>query len=163
MLASSGYRIRIILPALLLSVSGCSQKLSPNSQPPASNETEKKAVIQAMRDWADGYILHDPVRLDRARAADWTYSGDPSGAVVTKPEADKMFQTDTTKYLGFDYEDLNARIYGTAAVVTGREKLRWENAGQTDSASYRITAVFVKQENQWRCVASHSSPITAQK
>lgn len=126
----------------------------------ANIDAEKNAVIQVMHDWADGYLMHDPARLDRVRAEDWTYAGDPSGAVLSKREADKMFQTDTTKYLAFDYADLNVRVYGATAVLTGREKLRWEYGGKTDSASYRITAVFVKQEKQWRCVASHSSPIT---
>ena len=59
------------------------------------------------------------------------------------------------------YNDLNIRIYDSTAVVIGREKLRTENAGKEESASYRFTAAFVKQGNQWRCVASHSSPIRA--
>jgi ketosteroid isomerase-like protein len=115
-----------------------------------------------MRDWADGFVLRDPVKLDRVRADDWVYSGDPSGTVVTKQQADNMFRADTvTRYTAFDYDDLNVRLYGTTAVVNGRENIRWQSEGKADSASYRVTAVFVKQNGQWRCVASHSSPITA--
>jgi ketosteroid isomerase-like protein len=154
-------RIRITLLAFVVALSGCRTKDAPNSLSPADIDVDKKAVIQVMRDWADGYLMHDPARLDRVRDDDWTYSGDPSGVVVAKREADKIFQTDTTRYLSFDYDDVNARIYGATAVLTGREKLRWENGGKTDSASYRITAVFVKRGTQWRCVASHSSPITS--
>jgi ketosteroid isomerase-like protein len=148
---------RTIPLALVIALSGCGSRTS------ASDDAEKNNVLQAMRDWADGYVMRDPVRLDRARASDWTYSGDPSGAVVTKADADRMFRNDSTKYLSFDYEDLNVRIYGDTAVVIGREKLRWQDGGRTDSGSYRITAVFVKQQNLWRCVASHSSPIVAEK
>ena len=91
--------------------------------------------------------MRDPVRLDRVRADDWIYSGDPSGAIVTKPQADKMFQADmSTKYTSFDYEDLNVRLYGANAVVTGRENIRGESDGKPGAESYRITAVFVKQQ-----------------
>ena len=141
---------------ILLIVQGCTTPKQ--SSTVANDDADKAAVLQTMRDWADGYLKHDPVRLDRVRDDDWTYSGD-SGVVVTKEEADKMFQTDTTKYLSFDYEELKPRIYGNAAVVNGREKMRWESGGKEDSASYRITAMFVKRGNQWRCVASHSSLI----
>ena len=164
MLPSSGCRVfQLALFLLFLNILGCKQPGASKVEPEINEDIEKKKVLQVMRDWADGYIQHDPVRLDRARAADWTYSGDPSGVVVTRAEADKFFLTDTTKYLSFEYEDLNVRVYGTTAIVMGRENLRWENSGKTDSASYRITAAFVKNDGQWRCVASHSSPITALK
>jgi hypothetical protein len=103
--------------------------------------------------------MHDLARLDRVRAEDWTYAGDLSGTVLRRQDADRFFQTDTTHYLGLDYSELNIQLYGSTAVVTGREKLRSENAGKQDLASYRFTDVFVKQEDQWRCFASHSSPI----
>jgi hypothetical protein len=32
-----------------------------------------------MHDRAEAYLMRDPVRLDRVRDEDWTYSGDPSG------------------------------------------------------------------------------------
>jgi len=151
----------LLLLAASLYTATCGYRNQPSDAPLADAETEKKAVVQAMRDWADGFIMRDPVRLDRVRADDWVYSGDPSGAVVTKAQADKMFQADTsTRYSGFDYQDLNVRIYGVSAVVTGRENIRWESEGKPGAASYRFTAAFVKQQGQWRCVASHSSPIT---
>jgi ketosteroid isomerase-like protein len=150
------------VPAVLLAfMLGCGPKEGSGSASLTDPETEKKAIIQVMHEWAEGYVMRDSARLDRVRDDDWTYSGDPSGMVLTKKQADKMFQTDTTRYLSFDYDDLNVRTYGSAAVVTGREKLRWDTGGgKSDSASYRVTAVFVKRATQWRCVASHSSPIT---
>jgi ketosteroid isomerase-like protein len=147
----------LLLLASVFAATGCASKGT--SGPSAGTEADKQAVIQTLRDWSDGYVMHDLARLDRVRAEDWTYSGDPSGAVVTRPDADRFFQTDTTRYLPWEYADLNVRFYGSTAVVTGRETISSESAGKRETASYRFTAIFVKQEKQWRCVASHSSAI----
>jgi len=150
----------LILLSSGLVETGCGTRGSVSLNSP---EVEKQAIIQTLRDWSDGYIKHDLAALDRVRAEDWTYAGDPSGALLTRQEGDRFFQTDTTRYLGWDYSDLGVRLYGPTAVATGRERIRSENAGRQDSASFRFTAVFVKQGSQWRCVASHSSPIEAGK
>ena len=153
--------VRLVLLSLLICMVACTNRNTPAAGVAAS-DAEKNAVVQTMHDWAQGYLTRDRAILDRVRADDWVYSGDPSGAVVTKQEADKMFLGDTsTRYTAFDYADLNVRVYGTSAVVNARENMRWETDGKPDSASYRVTATFVKQDGQWRCVASHSSPVAA--
>jgi len=145
---------------LLICMAACANRTPTDGL--AADQAEKNAVAQTMRDWAHAYITHDQALLDRVRAPDWVYSGEPSGALITKPEADKTFQTDTSiHYTAFDDDDLNVRLYGSTAVVNARENIRWEAGGKPGSESYRVTAVFVKQQGQWRCVASHSSPITA--
>lgn len=50
-------------------------------------------------------------------------------------------------------DDLRVRVYGQAAVVTGRVRWRVRNRDREVDDERRFTSVFVKQKRQWRIVA----------
>jgi ketosteroid isomerase-like protein len=50
-------------------------------------------------------------------------------------------------------------VYGNAAVVMGRWSGKVVEKGQPSESVERFTDTFIKQNGQWKCVASHSSPI----
>lgn len=51
--------------------------------------------------------------------------------------------------------DEKVRIYGNAAVVTGRGVL--EDAGHVDVAAWRFTDVFVRRDGTWKAVSSQET------
>jgi ketosteroid isomerase-like protein len=57
---------------------------------------------------------------------------------------------------------MKARIYGDAAVVTGRMTADQTFRGQDISGQYQCTDVLIKKAGRWQCVATHLSLI-AQK
>jgi ketosteroid isomerase-like protein len=52
---------------------------------------------------------------------------------------------------------MSFRVYGDAAVVTGRLQRTRSMNGQEMSDDWRFTKTYVQQAGQWRVVASHAS------
>lgn len=130
------------------------------SSPDRNSSNRERAILETLHGWSAAYVHRDFKGLDRFRSDDWTYSGDPSGEIITKFQADELLHKDPTKYLSFEYENLKVRIYGNAAVLTARQVVRFELEGKNDSFHLMWSAVFINSHNQWFAVQSHTSPIT---
>ena len=59
--------------------------------------------------------------------------------------------------------ELQPRIYGTAAVVTGVGEIKGSYGGQDISGRYRFTDTFIKQNGQWKVVASQATKMMEQE
>ena len=91
--------------------------------------------------------------------ADGFFSTDVDGKVRTKPELLARMKSGDIKYMAAKADDLKVTLYGDAAVVNGRWAGKWVEKGKTTDSTERFTDFFVRQNGQWRCVASHGSPI----
>jgi ketosteroid isomerase-like protein len=56
-------------------------------------------------------------------------------------------------------DDLNVRVFGDVAVVTGRSILARSYQGKRASVTQRFTDVFVRRDGRWRAVASQGTQI----
>ena len=54
-------------------------------------------------------------------------------------------------------QDMKARVYGDAAVVTGRGLPTGPEAGEL-----RFTLFYVRRQERWQMVAAHLSPVPPQ-
>ena len=45
---------------------------------------------------------------------------------------------------------MNVRIYGEAAVITGRSTIKAKVKGQDVSGEYRFTHVWIKRSDRWQ-------------
>ena len=61
--------------------------------------------------------------------------------------------------LSFALDNMKARIYGDAAVVTGRMTAKQMFKGQDISGQYQCTDLLIKNADRWQCVATHLSRI----
>ncbi|HXN64980.1 MAG TPA: nuclear transport factor 2 family protein [Candidatus Acidoferrales bacterium] len=81
----------------------------------------------------------------------------PRMPVMTKNVALNFARTGQMKFLRYATSDLHIRVYGDAAVVTGRlQRIRAMN-GKEVSDDWRFTKVYVREEQKWRVVAFHAS------
>ena len=124
--------------------------------------TVKDALVQVEHQWGDALLKRDAAAWSRFLADDWvlTYS---DGTLVTKPMALADLKEGALKIESFQLDDVKVRVYGDAAVVTGRitEKSKFQD--KDTSGVRRFTDVFVKREGRWQAVASHESDISASK
>ena len=54
-------------------------------------------------------------------------------------------------------DNIKVRVYGDAAVVTGRRIMKGLFQGKEYRSPYLWTDIFIKREGRWQCVASHVS------
>ena len=120
---------------------------------------EEADLLNLLQEWGDAYVRRDLATLDRVRADDWTYSGDLSGKVTTKAEADEAFQRDPTEFLAFRFDDVRTRIAGDMALVHCLEEIDMRKDGNVISGRFRLTVAFVRHGGRWRAVLSHNSPV----
>jgi ketosteroid isomerase-like protein len=123
--------------------------------------TAAREVRATLGQWVGAYLRHDPAALDSILADEWTYSGGGSPTPQTKAGAMAEFRTSTDRYLAVDVEDVNVRVYGSTAIVTGREAVRVASGRDTSTVRLRFTDVYARRGGRWRAVATHSSPIAA--
>lgn len=76
-----------------------------------------------------------------------------NGRVDTKAQYLASIESGHVKYLTVSLEDTDIRVYGTAAVVTGRvkQKLRVQS-GEID-LPVRFTMTYVRLDGRWQAVA----------
>ncbi|HXW08593.1 MAG TPA: nuclear transport factor 2 family protein [Vicinamibacterales bacterium] len=116
-------------------------------------------------------VTRELTRLEQQLAATWK-EGDCSawgamlapewsvihitGAVITKPEALQMCKAPAVSIEEFDVDDISVRLFGDAAVVTGRTRVVTGGAPPGE-VTLRFTDVFIRRAGRWQVVASHAT------
>jgi len=91
--------------------------------------------------------------------ADTFISTSAEGKVKTKAEVLAQVKAGEIKYETSKVDDMKVYVYGDAAVVNGRWKGKFVEKGKTVDTSERFTDTYVRQNGQWKCVASQGSTI----
>jgi ketosteroid isomerase-like protein len=101
-------------------------------------------------------IHADAAALERIYADDFIGVG-PSGTVRTKPQVISDFTSGHLRFQSITTDDVRVRVYGTAAVETGRSTMDGQDKGKAVPRDTRFTRVWIKQQGRWRLVANHYS------
>ena len=83
------------------------------------------------------------------------------GDTGDKAQLLKELKDGTMKFEAMDESDVKVRVYGDAAIVTGRLQAKVKRQGQEVGGLSRFTQVFVRQGGKWRCVATQVTRIAA--
>jgi len=119
-------------------------------------------LIRLENNWNDAIVKHDWAFFDQILAEDYI-STNFDGSVGTKADFLEFLKSGESVMASSIVNDMKVRIYGDAAVVTGRfTTVRELYQGKNLSGRYRFTDTWVKRAGQWQCVAEHVSRI-AQK
>lgn len=122
--------------------------------PCAGAASSAKARILALeKTWMHAARTRDVPVLKRVLAADYV-DINYKGLVRTRADALRASNVDTARYTQ-RFGDETVRVYGAAAVVTGRGEL--QASDHTVVAAWRFTDVFVKRGGVWRAVSSQET------
>ena len=120
----------------------------------------KRLVEQAIRkldnERIQAQIHADAAALERIYADDFIGVG-PSGTVRNKPQVISDFMSGNLKFQSITTDDVQVRVYGNAAVETGRSTMNGQDKGNAVPHDTRFTRVWIKQQGRWRLVANHYS------
>src|SRR5881396_1450913 len=94
-------------------------------------------------------IHADAAALERIYADDFIGVG-PSGTVRTKPQVISDFTSGDLKFRSITTDDVRVRVYGDAAVETGRSTMDGQDKDKAVPHDTRFTRVWVKQHGRWR-------------
>ena len=137
-----------------------------SGQEQGESKDQSSAVEQAIRkldnERIQAQIHADAAALGRLYADDFIGVG-PSGTVRTKPQVIADFTSGDLKFQSITTDDVQVRVYGNAAVETGRSTMEGQDKGKTVPRDTRFTRVWIKQQGQWRLVANHYSSRNSQQ
>ena len=117
------------------------------------------AVVKGMEEkWAAAASKNDANAVG-AMLADGVTSIGSDGTMRNK--AEMLAAMKDRKYESAVAEDLKVNVYGDTAVATGIWRAKGTEQGKPFEEVERFTDTYVKSGGQWKCVASHSSPMKA--
>ena len=141
----------IMAAAFALTVAAPSAGQAPGGGGAQGAEAEQ-AVLRLTREWADAEAKRDGAALVRIVAGDFEGTG-PAGNRVTRSDVIPAAGSGGGG-MSMSVDDLKVRVFGEAAVVTGRGLPRAVEAGEV-----RFTLVYAKRQGGWQMVAGHMSVI----
>ncbi len=108
-------------------------------------------------EWAEAEERGDAEFLGRALTDDFVGVG-PARFMLTKEQRLGRFAGGLS-YESFALEELEACLYGDAAVVTGRQKQAGGFQGNDVTGEFRASLVLVEREGRWLLACWHAHPI----
>jgi hypothetical protein len=145
-------------PIIAMIVIAAIVSIQPHPTDPSSS-TDKEELTQIEKELAVAWPKGDKQTIDRILAPDWSVTN-ALGQVQTKEQVMRdAFQSGSLKVTSARVDDVEVRLFGYAAVVTGHSVSEGLYAGKPFSANLRFTDVFVKRKQRWQAVASHASAI----
>jgi ketosteroid isomerase-like protein len=148
-------RIGVAVGAAILVFAIGGQSQTTDQTKPGAEEQE---LLKLMNDWMNAEVEADMAFLDRFIADDWE-STDPMGNVWTKAQFLGGLKSGQGEVISFALDNMKVRVYGNAAVVTGRMTGKQRFQGNDISGQYQCTDMFIKKAGRWQCVATHLSMI----
>jgi len=108
-------------------------------------------------EWAAAEQRGDADYLETALTDDFVGVG-PAGFMLTKEQWLGRFAGGLS-YESFVLDEVEARLYEGAAVVTGRQKQAGVFQGNDVGGEFRATVVLVERDGRWLLAGWHASPI----
>lgn len=121
----------------------------------------EQEVWQVLRELTEALLWDDFAALDRIYADDYTLTA-ANGESRNKARRMVALKSGDVKNLSIDRDDVSVRVYGDAAVATGRTTFKVRIKGEERSKVQRFIHVLVKRQGKWQIVAQQMTRI-AQK
>jgi ketosteroid isomerase-like protein len=108
---------------------------------------------------AASWVAGDHRYHERILSDDWCVI-DPTGNILTKADVLREAFSGERKITKGKVDQINVRDFGEWAIVTGRTQMAGTYQGTKMDVTLRFTDVFVRQEGEWKCVASQGTFLT---
>jgi len=128
----------------------------------AQENDQGNAVLQTERDLAMAYQSGEADAIAQGVMEDYTLTNS-MGKVTTRADDIAEAKKNDPKYEIFENYDMNARVHGDAAVVTGKTHTKGISGGKPFDSVFQFTDTFVKDGGRWRLLAGHASKLPAKE
>ena len=125
------------------------------SQPqPETPEVKELTRLESV--WNEAHEKGEASALERLWADDLEVTV-PRMPVMSKSEVLGFARSGRMKFQRYQTSDLKVRVYGDAAVVSGRLQRTRTLGDKTVNDDWRFTKLYVRREGRWQVVAYHAS------
>jgi ketosteroid isomerase-like protein len=122
-----------------------------------SQGSEEAASLRQLETvWNQAHVHGDADALGRLWGNDLEVAV-PRMPVMTKAQALAFARSGKMAFQKYETTDLRIRVFGDAAVVTGRLQRTRTRNGQVVEDDWRFTKVYIRRGSQWQVVAFHAS------
>jgi ketosteroid isomerase-like protein len=150
------YRIKwqstIIIQAILLSVVFASQPAGAQA-----TDSDRATLMQLEAVWNEAHLKADATALTQLWDDDLQVAV-PGMLPLTKETSLSVLRNSTVRFDKYETSAVEVRLYGDAAVVTGRLLRSRKMGDRVANDDWRFTKVYVRRPAGWRVVAFHTSP-----
>ena len=124
--------------------------------------SDRDDVLKLEAEWNDAIVKRDVKALDRILADDFMLIW-IDGSVIRKTAMLSGAASRKTEIDPFETEEVEVRVYGNTAVVTGRFAQTVRLGAQRETNTFRYTDVYVRRGKTWRAVSAQAALIRRPK
>ncbi len=139
--------LALVFPALVVG-----QGTSKSKAPQAGGVEQQ--LKQMEDDWQKATRTKDAATLKRIISEDWVATDD-KGKILNREQYISQTTSNPDVIQSNVNTDMQVRVYGNTAVVTGGLTESGTRNGTAYTDTYRWTDVFVKRGGRWQAVGSH--------
>jgi ketosteroid isomerase-like protein len=118
----------------------------------------EQEIMKLVNGWNKSVIKLDVSFMEQILADDYTWT-DPAGKIHSKAEEIASMKSEEGLVTSAIDDEVKIRVYGDAAVVTGRTIAKWKAEGKEGTNQIRWTDTWIKRDGRWQCVADHVSNV----
>jgi beta-lactamase class D len=119
----------------------------------AQTDKTERQILALNREWADAMVRGDVKSLENLFSDDLIVTSGDGTLRGKKEEMEGVKPTPDLKTYFFNTDDVRVRVYGGAALLTGRARWRINYQGKDIDNERRYTSVYAKENGKWRMVA----------
>jgi hypothetical protein len=116
------------------------------------------AQVGAVETAWDDAIVEDSAAVARVLASDFAYVG-PDGSIARRDELRRVIADPSVRLAPLETRDVEVRLYGTSAVVTGWFRQSGTANGARLASLPRYTDGYAGRDGRWPAVSAHASPL----
>ena len=124
------------------------------------SDDTKSELLKWEKDFAEAVVSNDADAIGKFLADDWILVG-PDGNIIDKARFVGVIKSGVLTHDLMESDDMQVRVYGDCAVVTGLTRTKAKFGGQEITTRERATDIFVKRAGRWQCVFSQLTTFKA--
>jgi|GEM_PF-276477 len=139
---------------------GSSQTSAAETPTPQPTPDPAEAVRKLTTDLGAALSSGNPDQLETILSDGYVHIND-LGQLVTKPDIIGGVRDGSVRFTSVNIQEVNARVYGDAAVVTANFMGTNAANGGRSNVEDRVTLVAAREGDRWRFVSGQTTPIHA--
>ena len=152
----SAYEVTLRLSMVWVKESGEWRLAHVHLSPSRSITSDSVAVCKVHDAWFEGLLSEDTTIVSRVLSPDVTL-GFPGGNDMPRDNFLNFLQGGELFYDTADHQGLQVRVYGDAAIITGKTTFLYRFQGVSNSESLTYTAMYVRRGKSWQMVGWQST------